>query len=165
MSVLLSSTTDGMEYSCDRIRATIEYSPSHTFTSTCRRYEQMNTRNNHVGEGHRSRLKVPKHKNASVSNSLTLRVALLGLFRAREHYLPIHDSDLRRSAIKKCVIKILCVFTTSPHCMLGFKRLHHIASRKVTTLVIKTHLEDRDQILKPSESFAVTVASMIPHSH
>lgn len=83
--------------------------------------------------------------------------------RARECCLPIHDSDLRRLAITKAHDLNVTGFTASHHWVLDFKRRNHISSRKVTTLVTKNHLEDRDKILKSAENFIQTVTSTIPH--
>jgi len=64
---------------------------------------------------------------------------------------------LRRLAIKKAHDLNIIGFTASHHWVSGFKRRHHISSRKVTKLITKNHLEDRDNILKSAESFVQTV--------
>ena len=82
--------------------------------------------------------------------------------RARAHYLPIHDSDLRRLASKKANELNIDGFTASHHWVSNFKCRHHISSRKVTKLVTKNHLEDRDKILKSAQNFVRTVVRIIP---
>ena len=54
-------------------------------------------------------------------------------------------------------------FTVSHHWLLHFKRCHHQSSRKVTKLVTKNHLEDREKLLKTAESFVKLVKNMIPN--
>jgi hypothetical protein len=67
--------------------------------------------------------------------------------QARNKYLPIHDRDLRRIAIKKAREMKLQNFVASSFWLLSFKRRHHITSRKVTKLVTKSYVEDRTQII------------------
>ena len=82
--------------------------------------------------------------------------------RARECCLPIHDPDLRRLALKKAQELNIFGFTASYHWLLDFKSRHHISSRKVTKLVTKNYLEDRDKILKSAENFVKEVINVIP---
>ena len=53
-------------------------------------------------------------------------------------------------------------FTASHHWLLNFESRHHVSSRKVTKLVAKNPLEDRDKILKSAENFVKEVINVIP---
>jgi hypothetical protein len=65
-------------------------------------------------------------------------------------------------AIKKAHDLNIAGFSASHHWIFNFKHHHHISSRKVTKLVTKSHLEDRDKILKSAESFIKTVKNTSP---
>jgi regulatory protein YycI of two-component signal transduction system YycFG len=153
------SSIDGMKYSYATMCAIVEYSKTHTFTSIRRRYRQIK---------YKEQLRRIKQY-VKAEGTKTQKLQLVNDFvyaeftRARECYLPIHDSDLRRLAIKKAHDLNIIGFTASHHWVLNFKRHHRISSRKVTKLVTKNHLEDRDKILKSAESFVQTVTNIIPH--
>lgn len=82
--------------------------------------------------------------------------------QARNKCLPIHDRDLRRLAIKKAREMNLQNFVASSFWLLNFKRRHHITSRKVTKLVTKNYVEDRNQIIKEETMFLQKAEKVIP---
>ena len=147
----------GIKYSFETMSAIVEFSKNHTFPTLRRRYRQIK---------HKEQLRrIKQYVNAQ--GTKTQKLQLVGDFvytefiRARECCLPIHDSDLRRLAIKKAHDLNIVGFTASHHWILNFKHRHHISSRKVTKLVTKNHLEDRDKILKSAENFVQTVRDTI----
>jgi hypothetical protein len=154
----IASNVDGIKYSFDTMRAIVEFSKNHTFPTLRRRYRQIK---------HKEQLRrIKQYVNAQGTKMQKLQrvddFVYTEFVRARDCCLPIHDSDLRRLAIKKARDLNIVGFTASHHWILNFKRRHHISSRKVTKLVTKNHLEDRDKILKSAENFVKTVRSVIP---
>ena len=153
-----SAGAHGIKYSYDTMCAIVKYSQTHPFTSIRRRYRQIK---------YKEQLRrIKQYVNAEGTKTQKLRQMddyVYGEFiRIRSNYLPIHDSDLRRLALKKANELGIDGFTASHHWILDFKRRHHISSRKVTKLVTKHHLEDRDEILKSAENFIRTVVKIIP---
>lgn len=149
---------DGIKYSFDTMCAIAEFSKNHTFSTLRRRYRQIK---------HKEQLRrIKQYVNAQGTKTQKLQrvdeFVYKEFIRARECCLPIHDSDLRRLALKKAHGLNIVGFTASHHWILNFKRRHHISSRKVTKLVTKNHIEDRDRILKSAESFIKEVRNAIP---
>lgn len=153
-----SCIIDGITYSYDTMSALAEYSKSHTFSSLRRRYRRVKSKQ------HLHRIKQYVKDQGTKFHKLQRvdEYAYTEFLRARNSYLPIHDCDIRRVAIKKAREMDLNDFVASHHWILDFKRRHNISSRKVTKLVTKHHLEDRDQILKSAETFVKTVKDALP---
>lgn len=153
----VASNVDGIKYSYDTMCAIVEYSKNHTFNSIRRRYKQIK---------YKEQLRRIKQY-VNVQGTKTQKLQRVDEFvyaefiRSRQCCLPIHDSDLRRLAIKKAHDLNIVGFTASHHWIFNFKHRHHISSRKVTKLVTKNHLEDRDKILKSAENFVQTVRNTI----
>ena len=153
-----SPDVHGINYSYDTMCAIVKYSQTHTFTSVRRRYRQIK---------YKEQLRrIKQYVNAEGTKTQKLKQvddSVYGEFlRARARYLPIHDSDLRRLASKKANELNIDGFTASHHWVSNFKCRHHISSRKVTKLVTKNHLEDRDKILQSAQNFVRTVVRIIP---
>jgi hypothetical protein len=94
------SNVDGIKYSYDTMSAVVEYSKTHTFTSIRRRYKQIK---------HKEQLRrIKQYVNAQGTKTQKLQrvddFVYAEFIRARECCLPIHDSDVRRLAIKKRMI-------------------------------------------------------------
>lgn len=147
----------GIKNSYETMSAIVEFSKNHTFPTLRRRYRQIK---------HKEQLRrMKQYVNAQGTKTQKLQLVddfvYTEFIHARECCLPIHDSDLRRLAIKKAQDLNIVGFTASHHWILNFKRRHHISSRKVTKLVTKNHLEDRDKILKSAENFVQTVRNTI----
>ncbi|CAF1365518.1 unnamed protein product [Adineta ricciae] len=148
---------DGITYSYDTMCPIVEFSKTHTFPTFRRRYRQIK---------YKEQLRrIKRYVNAQDMKTQKLQFVdnfvYTEFIRARECCLPMHDSDLRRLAIRKAHNLYLVGFMASSHWILDFKRRHHISSRKVTKLVTKNHLEDRNEILKSAERFVKTVKNTI----
>jgi len=155
----ITLNVDGIKYSIDRMCAIVEYSKTHTFSTLCRRYRQIK---------HKEQLRrMKQYVNAQGTKAQKLQrvddFVYTEFIRIRERCLPIHDSDLRRLAIKKAQDLKIVGFIASHHWIFNFKCRHYISSRKVTKLVTTNHLEDRDKILKSAENFVKTVRDAIPN--
>lgn len=149
---------DCIKYSYETMCAIVEFSETHTFPTLRRRYRQIK---------YKEQLRrIKQYVNAQGTKTQKLQLVdnfvYTEFIRARGCCLPIHDSDLRRLAIRKARNLNLIGFMASSHWVLNFKRRHHISSRKVTKLVTKNHLEDRNEILKSAERFVKTVKNTIP---
>ncbi|CAF2138881.1 unnamed protein product [Rotaria magnacalcarata] len=79
------------------------------------------------------------------------------LRRIKELLLPVHDCDVRRLAMKKARGLNLPGFAASHHWLSDFKHLHHISSRKITKLVTKHYIDDREIILMLAENILIKV--------
>ena len=129
--------------------AIVEFSKNHTFSTLRRRYRQIK---------HKEQLRrIKQYVNAQGTKKQKLQrvddFVYMEFIRARECCLPIYDSNLRRLALKKAQELNISGFTASYRWLLNFKSRHHISSRKITKLVTKNHLEDRDKILKSAQKF------------
>jgi len=153
-----SFNIDGIKYSYDTMCAIVEYSKSHTFSSLRNRYKRIKSKQ-HL---HRIRQYVKDQGTKFHKLQRIDEFVYAELIRARESYIPVHDFDIKRLAIAKAREINLNGFTASHHWILNFKHLHHISSRKITKLVTRHHLEDRDKILNSAENFVTTVKYMIP---
>jgi Tc5 transposase-like DNA-binding protein len=154
----ISLKTNDMIYPYDTMCDIVEYSKTHTFASVCNRYRKIKynmqlQRIKQYVEDEGTKYQKYQRINDFVFAEFT---------RAKESYLPIHDSDLRRLAIKKARDLNVNSFTASHHWLLDFKHHHHISSRKITKLVTRHHLEDRQKILKSAADFVKTVKDLIP---
>lgn len=154
----LVPNVDGINYSFNTMGAIVEFSKTHTFSTLRRRYRQIKYKE--------QLCRIKQYVNARGTTTQKLQrvddFVYKEFIRARECCLPVHDSDLRRLALKKAHELNIVGFTGSHHWTLNFKRRHHISSRKVTKLVIKkNHVEDRDKILKSAEKFVKEVRTEI----
>jgi len=114
---------DGIKYSFDTMCTIVEFSKNHTFSTLCRRYRQIK---------HKEQLRrIKQYVNAQGTKTQKLQrvddFVYMEFIRARECCLPIHDSDLRRLALKKAQDLNIIGFTASHHWILNFKRRHHIS--------------------------------------
>ena len=75
------------------------------------------------------------------------------LLEARAQYLPIHDIDLQRWAVKRSKELGLDGFQASEFWIREFKTRHNICSRKITNIVIKREVLDADKIRQSEEDF------------
>lgn len=149
---------DGIKYSYDTMRDVVDYSKTHTFSSLRNRYKNIKYKQ----QLHRIKQYV-KVQGTKAQKLQRLDEFVFAQFtRARESYLPVHDSDLRRLAIQKARCLNLNDFTASHHWLLDFKQRHHISSRKVTKLITKNHCEDRNKILNSADTFLKKVNKTIP---
>ncbi|CAF3524562.1 unnamed protein product [Rotaria sp. Silwood2] len=149
---------DGTKYSYDTMCAVVEYAKSHSFSSLRSRYKRIKSKQ------HLQRIRKYVKDDGTTFQKLQRidEFVYAELVRARESYIPMHDFDIKRLAIKKAREINLNSFTASHHWILNFKHRHHISSRKITKLMTKHHLEDRNEILKSAENFVKTVNEMIP---
>ena len=149
---------DGTKYSYDTMRAVVDYSKTHTFSSLRSRYKSIKYK--------QQLYRIKQY--VKVQGTKAQKLQRLDEFvfpqftRARESYLPVHDSDLRRLAIQKARCLNLNDFTASHHWLLDFKQRHHISSRKVTKLIAKNYCEDRNKILNSADTFLKKVNKIIP---
>lgn len=147
----------GTKYSYDTMCAIVEFAKNHSFSSLCHRYKRIKSK-----QQLQRIKKYVKDEGTKFQKLQRIDEFVYGEFiRARESYIPVHDSDIKRLAIKKARTMNLNDFTASHHWVLEFKRRHRISSRKITKLVSKHHLEDRSEILKSAENFVKTVKEMI----
>ncbi|CAF3617883.1 unnamed protein product [Rotaria sp. Silwood1] len=150
---------DGIKYSYATMIAVVEYSKTHTFLSLRNRYRSIKYK--------QQLRRIKQYVNAQGTRKQKLQrideYVFSEFVRARESYLPIHDFDLRGLAIKKARSLNLNGFTASHRWMLDFKRRHNISSRKITKLITKNHLDDREKILKSAENFVKIVNNVIPN--
>ena len=71
----------------------------------------------------------------------------------RDKLLSVHDSDLKRWALKTAKDLFDTTFTASDHWVRQFKIRHNIVSRKITKLVTKREIEDSDKIHQSADEF------------
>jgi Tc5 transposase C-terminal domain/Tc5 transposase DNA-binding domain/DDE superfamily endonuclease len=76
---------------------------------------------------------------------------------ARNKFLSVHDIDLRRWALKTAAELSHSTFVASDHWIYEFKKRHNIVSRKITKLVTKREIHNKDMINKSAEDFVTTV--------
>jgi hypothetical protein len=75
------------------------------------------------------------------------------LVEAREQYLPVHDIDLQRWAVKNLREVGFNHFQASEFWIRNFKTRHNICSRKITNIITKREILNADEILKSEEDF------------
>ena len=148
---------DGIKYSYNTMCAIVKYSKTHTFQSLHHRYKNIK---------HKEQLRrIKQYVNAEGTKLQKFqqidKFDYSEFARMRESCLPIHDFDVRRLAIKKARSLNLTGFMASHHWLSDFKHRHHISSRKITKLVTKTFIEDRDKIQKSAEIFVSKVKNRI----
>lgn len=153
-----SHNIDGVRYSYNTMCTIVEYSKTHTFTSLRSRYKRIKSKQ-HL---HRIKQYVKEQGTKFDKFQRIDEFVYTEFMRARKAYLPIHDSDVRRLAIKKAREINLNDFVASHHWLINFKSRHHISSRKITKLVTKHHVEDRNEILKSGEDFVKKVKDKVP---
>ena len=149
----------GIKYSYTTMSDIVQYSKTHSFPSFRNRYKRIKFKQ----QLHRIKRYVDVEGTKNQKLERIDEFVFQQFTHARQFYLPVHDFDLRRLAIKKARSLNMAGFTISHHWLLHFKRYHHISSRKVTKLITKNHLEDREKLLKTAESFVKLVNSMIPN--
>jgi hypothetical protein len=81
------------------------------------------------------------------------KVVYQKLIEAREQYLPIHDIDLQRWAVKASREIGFDDFQASEFWIRTFKNRHRICSRKITNIITKREILNSDEILKSEEDF------------
>ena len=148
---------DGIKYSYNTMCAIVKYSKTHTFQSLHYRYKNIK---------HKEQLRrIKQYVNAEGTKLQKFqqidKFAYSEFARMRESCLPIHDFDVRRLAIKRARSLNLTGFMASHHWLSDFKHRHHISSRKITKLVTKNFIEDRDKIQKSVEIFVSKVKNRI----
>ena len=84
------------------------------------------------------------------------------LCEAREQYLPVHDIDLQRWALKKSRELGFNDFHASEFWIRNFKNKHNICSRKVTNIITKREILNADEILKSEEDFLKLFKKLSP---
>ena len=84
------------------------------------------------------------------------------LFEAREQYLPVHDIDLQRWAMKKSRELDFDDFHASEFWIRNFKNRHNICSRKITNIITKREILNADEILKSEEEFLKLFKKLSP---
>jgi hypothetical protein len=82
--------------------------------------------------------------------------------KAREQLLSIHDIDLKLFALKKAREVGDNTFVAGHHWLCDFKRRHGICSRKITKLVTKSEVENKETIHQSADDFVVEVQKMLP---
>jgi hypothetical protein len=81
------------------------------------------------------------------------KVVYQKLIEARERYLPIHDIDLQRWALKASRELGFDDFQASEFWIRTFKNRHKICSRKITNIITKREMLNSDEIIKSEEDF------------
>ena len=84
------------------------------------------------------------------------------VFKACEQYLPKHDLDLQRWAMKKPKEIGFDDFQASESWIDKFKTRHNICSRKITNIVAKREVLDADEITKSEEEFLKLFTKLSP---
>ncbi|CAF3463547.1 unnamed protein product, partial [Rotaria sp. Silwood2] len=133
--------------------AIVKFSKNHAFQSLRHRYKNVN---------HTEQLRrIKQYVNAQDTKLQKLQqieeFVYAEFARTSESFLPIHDLDIRRFAIKKARSLNLNGFKASHHWLSDFKHRHHISSRKITKFVTKHYIEDPDKIFKSVENFVSKV--------
>ncbi|CAF2053469.1 unnamed protein product [Rotaria magnacalcarata] len=80
---------------------------------------------------------------------------------ARYKLLSVHDIDLRRWGLKKARELNLNDFDASSKWLLAFKDRHRISRRKITQLVTKKHVEDREKVEQSAKDFVTETKKVI----
>lgn len=75
------------------------------------------------------------------------------LINAREQYLPIHDVDLQRWAVKIARELDFGDFKASEFWVRSFKNRHKICSRKITNIITKREVLNSNEIRKSEKDF------------
>lgn len=79
----------------------------------------------------------------------------------RQQLLSIHDIDLKRWALQKASELGDKTFMASDYWLYTFKKRHHIVSRKITKLVTKRDVVDKDIINKSADEFTCNVQKIV----
>ena len=82
--------------------------------------------------------------------------------KVREQLLSIHDIDLKRFALKKAREVGDDTFVASDHWLHNFKQRHGICSRKITKLVTKSEVENKETIDQTADDVVLEVQKMLP---
>jgi hypothetical protein len=106
-------------------------------------------------QGYVSRFRKYIEKNGTRNQKLQEidKVVYQKLVEARERYLPIHDIDLQRWALKASRELGFDDFQASEFWIRTFKNRHKICSRKITNIITKREMLNSDEILKSEEDF------------
>jgi hypothetical protein len=80
---------------------------------------------------------------------------------ARQQLLSVHDIDLKRWGLQKGSELGDKTFTASNHWLYEFKKRHNIVSRKITKLVTKRDVLDKDIINKSADDFVCDAGKVI----
>jgi hypothetical protein len=84
---------------------------------------------------------------------------------ARQQLLSVHDIDLKRWGLKKAAELCDNTFVASDHWIYRFKKHHNIVSRKITKLVTKREIENKDMINRSAEDFVTNVQKILLKYH
>jgi len=84
---------------------------------------------------------------------------------ARHKFLSVHDIDLRRWSFEKARELNLNDFEASIHWLSNFKYHHGICSRKITKLVTKKDVENKQQINEAAKNFILEINEVIEKYH
>lgn len=84
------------------------------------------------------------------------------LIEAREKYLPLHDIDLQRWALKASRELGYDGFRASEFWIRIFKNKHRICSRKITNIITRREILNSDEILQSEEDFIKLFNKLAP---
>lgn len=73
--------------------------------------------------------------------------------QARQQYLPVHDNDIQRWALRAARDFSFDDFQASDSWLRSFKSRHNICSRKITNVITKREVANEDDIIKSKEKF------------
>ncbi|CAF1027280.1 unnamed protein product, partial [Didymodactylos carnosus] len=120
----------------------VQVANNHTFSAVNCRYRILPSPFTLVKHGQQLR-RIRKYVNTHGTRKQKLQqideLVFSEFVQAREKCLPIHDNDLKRTAIRKAKDVNVTGFTASKHRISNFKRRFHIICRKVTKLVTQHH--------------------------
>ncbi|CAF2061917.1 unnamed protein product [Rotaria magnacalcarata] len=83
--------------------------------------------------------------------------------KAREDFLIVHDTDLKRWALQKATEIDDTTFRARDNWVLIFKRRYALCSRKITKLITKTEGLDADAISYSANNFISKIKKLLPH--
>ena len=84
---------------------------------------------------------------------------------ARQRLLSVHDIDLKRWGLKKASMLDDRKFVASDHWCHQFKKRHGIVTRKITKLVTKQDVDNKDMINKSADDFVNYVQKFVSKYH
>ena len=92
-------------------------------------------------------------------------VVVKKIVNAREHFLPIHDLDIQRWALKAAKEMKLENFRASDFWLLNLKHKYNLCSRKITNFVSKGEVKNQKDIEKSELEFVQEYHKLAPKYH
>ena len=84
---------------------------------------------------------------------------------ARNQFLSIHDIDLKSWGLRKAAQLSDKTFAATDYWIYQFKKRHNIVSRKITKLVTKREIQNKDVIHQSAKDFVSNVHNVISNFH